>query len=255
MDLRTVALRRPRTGPRPTKGITMTTKREGPVGRRWRRVVVAVLAALATTAAAVGVVGVGPAAAATGAITGYGGKCVDVAGASTANGTAVQLYDCNGTAAQQWTVGTDGTIRALGKCLDVAGSGHRQRHPGPAVGLQRHRSAEVDRRRGARPREHRRRTSCLDATGQHLRQRHPAADLGPAPGGANQKWTAAVRRRHPAAVRWRGDGAPPPTSTTAGATRRDPTHRHERRPASSGSPWPSCSATATATRSGTAAGR
>jgi mannan endo-1,4-beta-mannosidase len=59
----------------------------------------------------------------TGAITGIGGKCVDVAGSSSANGTAVQLYDCNGTAAQQWTVGTDGTIRALGKCLDVTGQG------------------------------------------------------------------------------------------------------------------------------------
>jgi hypothetical protein len=31
----------------------------------------------------------------------------------------VQLYDCNGTAAQQWTLGSDGTVRALGKCLDV----------------------------------------------------------------------------------------------------------------------------------------
>ena len=55
----------------------------------------------------------------TGQITGLAGKCVDVAGASSANGTAVQLYDCNGSGAQQWTVGTDGTIRALGKCLDV----------------------------------------------------------------------------------------------------------------------------------------
>ena len=55
-----------------------------------------------------------------GQITGIGGKCVDVAGANTANGTPVQLYDCNGTAAQQWTVGTDGSIRALGKCLDVS---------------------------------------------------------------------------------------------------------------------------------------
>ena len=55
----------------------------------------------------------------TGQITGYGGKCVDVAGASSANGAAVQLYDCNGTTAQQWTVGTDGTVRALGKCMDV----------------------------------------------------------------------------------------------------------------------------------------
>jgi beta-glucanase (GH16 family) len=54
-------------------------------------------------------------------ITGVGGKCVDVNGANTANGTAVQLYDCNGTAAQSWTVGSD--IRALGKCLDVASAG------------------------------------------------------------------------------------------------------------------------------------
>ncbi|MFI5874946.1 ricin-type beta-trefoil lectin domain protein [Streptomyces sp. NPDC051445] len=58
-----------------------------------------------------------------GPVTGVGGKCVDVAGADTANGTAVQLYDCNGTGAQQWTVGGDGTIRALGKCLDVASGG------------------------------------------------------------------------------------------------------------------------------------
>ncbi|MDQ0829449.1 beta-glucanase (GH16 family) [Streptomyces achromogenes] len=58
-----------------------------------------------------------------GPITGIGGRCVDVAGASPANGTAVQLYDCNGTAAQRWAVGTDGTIRALGKCLDVASGG------------------------------------------------------------------------------------------------------------------------------------
>ncbi|MFJ8431509.1 ricin-type beta-trefoil lectin domain protein [Kitasatospora sp. NPDC094019] len=59
----------------------------------------------------------------TGRITGYGGKCVDVASAGTADGTAIQLWDCNGTAAQSWTVGTDGTIRALGKCLDVTSAG------------------------------------------------------------------------------------------------------------------------------------
>jgi beta-glucanase (GH16 family) len=53
------------------------------------------------------------------AITGLGGKCLDVAGANPANGTAVQLYDCNGSAAQSWTV-SGGTVQALGKCLDVA---------------------------------------------------------------------------------------------------------------------------------------
>ncbi len=64
-----------------------------------------------------------PPAGRTGRITGIGGKCVDIAGASSANGTAVQLYDCNGSAAQNWTAGTDGTIRGLGKCLDVNAAG------------------------------------------------------------------------------------------------------------------------------------
>ncbi|MFE1833975.1 ricin-type beta-trefoil lectin domain protein [Streptomyces sviceus] len=59
----------------------------------------------------------------TGPITGLGGECVDIDKASSADNTAVQMYDCNGTAAQQWTVGGDGTLRALGKCLDVASAG------------------------------------------------------------------------------------------------------------------------------------
>ena len=61
--------------------------------------------------------------AATGPITGLAGKCVDVAAANSANGTAIQLYDCNGTGAQQWTVGSDGSLQALGKCLDVTSAG------------------------------------------------------------------------------------------------------------------------------------
>ncbi|WP_225826708.1 lectin [Streptomyces naphthomycinicus] len=80
--------------------------------------------ALAVTALSLsaGLLAASPAQAATGTITGLAGKCLDVAGASSADGTAVQLYDCNGTGAQQWTVGSDGTIRALGKCLDVTGN-------------------------------------------------------------------------------------------------------------------------------------
>nr|BFE57210.1 hypothetical protein GCM10020063_017360 [Dactylosporangium thailandense] len=75
----------------------------------------------AAVAGALGVLGVTAATAATaGPIVGLGGKCVDVAGASSANGAAIQLYDCNGTNAQSWTIGTaDNTVRALGKCLDV----------------------------------------------------------------------------------------------------------------------------------------
>ncbi|WP_329123214.1 ricin-type beta-trefoil lectin domain protein [Streptomyces sp. NBC_01465] len=59
----------------------------------------------------------------TGQITGLGGKCVDIASASSANGAAVQLYDCNGSSAQQWTVATDGSLQALGKCLDLTAAG------------------------------------------------------------------------------------------------------------------------------------
>jgi glucosylceramidase len=57
----------------------------------------------------------------TGSFTGLAGKCLDVAGGSAANGTPVQLYDCNGSAAQRWTVQADGSVQALGKCLDVTG--------------------------------------------------------------------------------------------------------------------------------------
>ncbi|MEV5894045.1 ricin-type beta-trefoil lectin domain protein [Nonomuraea fuscirosea] len=58
-----------------------------------------------------------------GQVTGLAGKCMDVAGGSSADGAAVQLYTCNGTAAQQWTRPGDGTLRALGKCLDVVDHG------------------------------------------------------------------------------------------------------------------------------------
>ncbi len=56
----------------------------------------------------------------TGRITGIGGKCVDVSGANTADGTKIQLWTCNGTTAQLWSANGQ-TWRALGKCLDVAG--------------------------------------------------------------------------------------------------------------------------------------
>jgi Ricin-type beta-trefoil lectin domain/Glycosyl hydrolases family 16 len=65
-----------------------------------------------------------PPSGATGSIVGYGGLCVDVRSASSANFTPVQVYTCNGTSAQQWTVVQAGsTLHALGKCLDINGGG------------------------------------------------------------------------------------------------------------------------------------
>ncbi|MFF4596944.1 ricin-type beta-trefoil lectin domain protein [Amycolatopsis sp. NPDC001319] len=67
--------------------------------------------------------GTTPPSGSTGRITGIAGKCVDVAGANSADGTPIQITDCNGNAAQNWTVGSDGTLRALGKCMDVTSAG------------------------------------------------------------------------------------------------------------------------------------
>ena len=39
------------------------------------------------------------------------GKCLDVANSGTANGTKVQLWDCNGTGAQKWVIQSDGSLK------------------------------------------------------------------------------------------------------------------------------------------------
>ncbi|MFE2108123.1 ricin-type beta-trefoil lectin domain protein [Kitasatospora sp. NPDC059463] len=47
------------------------------------------------------------------------GRCLDVNGGNTANGTAIQTWDCNSSGAQQWVLGDNGSVSAVGKCLDV----------------------------------------------------------------------------------------------------------------------------------------
>ncbi|WP_326560174.1 ricin-type beta-trefoil lectin domain protein [Micromonospora sp. NBC_01796] len=175
-----------------------TTPRSRTRGRVRPRIV-AVLATV-VVGLAVGAVGVTNAlAATTGAITGYGGKCVDVAAASNANGTQVQLYTCNGSNAQQWIVGDDGTIRALGKCLDVAsastangarvqiwdcnGSGAQQWTA--SAGLLRNPQAN----------------KCLDATGPSSADGTPL-QIWECFGGPNQQWVLPT-----------GGGGPTPTPT------------------------------------------
>ena len=61
--------------------------------------------------------------AATGPIVGYEGLCLDDRSASTADFNPIQVYTCNGTSAQQWTVESNNTLEVLGKCLDVDGAG------------------------------------------------------------------------------------------------------------------------------------
>jgi chitinase len=122
----------------------------------------------------------------TGQITGYGGKCVDVNAASTANGTQIQLYTCNGTNAQQWTVATNGSLQALGKCMDVTAAGTAdgtkvQLYDCNGTGAQQwqHTSSNqlVNTASG----------KCLDATGPSSADGTPL-QIWTCSGGSNQAW-------------------------------------------------------------------
>jgi O-glycosyl hydrolase len=121
----------------------------------------------------------------TGQIVGYGGKCVDVAGASSANGTAIQLYGCNGTGAQSWTVGADGTLRALGKCLDVAAANSAN---GTKVQLYDCNGTAAQRWAAGSNGTLTSLGKCLDATGPSSADgtKLQIWDCG---GGANQRWS------------------------------------------------------------------
>ncbi|MFD5626512.1 ricin-type beta-trefoil lectin domain protein [Streptomyces sp. NPDC127072] len=122
-----------------------------------------------------------------GAFVGLAGKCLDVAGGSSANGAAVQLYDCNGSAAQVWTVRADGAVLALGKCLDVTGAStsdgaQLQLYDCNGSGAQRwsYNSATGDVVNSAADK-------CLDVTGNSSAN-GARAQIWSCTGAANQKW-------------------------------------------------------------------
>jgi hypothetical protein len=167
------------------------------------------LLGIATSAVVVGTLGVlgitSALAATAGPITGLGGKCVDVAGAGSANGTAVQLYDCNGTAAQTWTV-SETSVQALGKCLDVTAAATTngakiQLYDCNGTAAQQwtaSNGALVNAGSG----------KCLDATGQSSANGNQL-QIWSCTGAANQVWTLPG-----------GSTPPPPTTPAAGL---DPT--------------------------------
>jgi len=54
--------------------------------------------------------------------SGIAGKCADNYLGGTANYNKIDIYGCNGSVPQRWTVEADGTIRIQGKCLDNRGN-------------------------------------------------------------------------------------------------------------------------------------
>jgi Ricin-type beta-trefoil lectin domain len=64
-----------------------------------------------------------PAADRVGRISGPGGLCLDLNGAVPSDGNHIQVFVCNDTVAQVWTLASDGTLRVVGKCAVVADDG------------------------------------------------------------------------------------------------------------------------------------
>ncbi|GAA3159423.1 hypothetical protein GCM10020001_099330 [Nonomuraea salmonea] len=111
---------------------------------------------------------------------------MDVPNASTSDGTAVQLWDCNTGTNQQWSQTSSGELRVYGnKCLDAGGSGNgariqiyscwggdnqkwRVNSDGSITGVQSN--------------------LCLDAVGQGTAN-GTGLQLYTCHGGANQRWT------------------------------------------------------------------
>lgn len=123
----------------------------------------------------------------TGPIKGIGGMCVDVAGASNADGTPIQLHGCNGVDAQKWTLADDGSVRAFGKCLDVQGGSTAdgavvQLYTCNGTGAQKwvYTQAGDLTNTGA--------NKCLDATGGSSAD-GTRLQIWTCTGAANQKWT------------------------------------------------------------------
>jgi hypothetical protein len=113
-------------------------------------------------------------------------KCVDDNGGSTANGTKIQMWDCNGGTSQSWTVAADGTLRVSGKCMDITGANYSN---GTGIELwdcdgganQKWRASNGELVNPASGK-------CLDDPGSNTAN-GTQLDLWQCIGGSNQKWT------------------------------------------------------------------
>jgi poly(3-hydroxybutyrate) depolymerase len=118
------------------------------------------------------------------------GRCLDVAGQSQNNGSAVQLWDCHDGANQQWTRTTAGELRVYGgKCLDAENGGSSAGtrviiwdcHGGANQRWNVNASGTITNAQSG---------LCLDASGNGTAN-GTAVVLWTCNGGANQRWTLA----------------------------------------------------------------
>ncbi|GAA0339185.1 RICIN domain-containing protein [Actinoallomurus spadix] len=125
---------------------------------------------------------------ATGVLRGVGsGRCLDVPNGSRSDGTFLQIFDCDGGAAQQWTLNASSELTVYGsKCLDVPGNA-----TGPGTRV------EIWTCNGGTNQQWRLNSDgtvvgvgsglCLDVTGQGTAN-GTAVEIWTCNGGGNQKW-------------------------------------------------------------------
>ena len=115
------------------------------------------------------------------------GRCLDVPGGATTDGTAVALYDCNTGANQQWTSTAAGELRVYGtSCLDALSQGTT---PGTVVDIYTcNGGANQQWTLGADGTVRGRQSGlCLDVSGAATAN-GSAVILWTCTGGANQRW-------------------------------------------------------------------
>ncbi|GAA0810175.1 ricin-type beta-trefoil lectin domain protein [Spirilliplanes yamanashiensis] len=116
------------------------------------------------------------------------GKCLDVTGSATADGTLPQMWTCFGGPNQTWQRASDGSVRSLGKCLDVQNGAVND---GATVHMWTCHAGLTSQQwtyTAGRDLVNVRSGTCLD-----VRDNNPAdgarLQLWSCSGGANQKWT------------------------------------------------------------------
>jgi hypothetical protein len=115
---------------------------------------------------------------AAGPITGIGGTCADIDGGSSADGTPIQLWTCNGGNHQNWVLAHNGTVRALFACMTASGSGVQLKTCDGSAAQQWTRSGSTLVNQGR----------CLDASGGSSTNGTRLITY-PCTGGANQSWS------------------------------------------------------------------
>ncbi|KAG6827539.1 hypothetical protein H0H92_011418 [Tricholoma furcatifolium] len=121
-------------------------------------------------------------------------KCLDVRGDVVANGTAIQIYDCNGTDAQKWLISADYTLISLFASTSFnVDAGSANPTSGTKVTLWQYSDVEQPSQAWAYTEDKRIQLygtgQCLDLTGGSKKNGNPIQTWDCTAGSTNQIWT------------------------------------------------------------------